>query len=135
MTWSCHYATGCFVAFLGDISKLKSDWNMKKWFCCPALELFHCLPLWKTVRLHGKKLQNATNTYSWDKLTPVKLHCMTATKVMNNKIAISLSDKEYPFIYQRKYQFITSLWSIQAAHAIFCTHHDKFLGNWYDKKI
>ena len=33
---------------------------MKKLFCCPALELFHCLPLWKTVRLHGKKLQNAT---------------------------------------------------------------------------
>ena len=28
---------------------LKSDWNMKKKFCCPALELFHYLPLWKTV--------------------------------------------------------------------------------------
>jgi hypothetical protein len=35
---------------------------MKKIFCFPALELFHCLPplfhcqpLWKTVRLHGKK--------------------------------------------------------------------------------
>ena len=49
MAWSCHYATGCFVAFLGDISTLKSGWNMKKIFCCPALELFHCLPLWKTV--------------------------------------------------------------------------------------
>ena len=43
---------------------------MKKIFGCPALELihcllplFHCLPLWKTVRLHGKKLQNATNKY------------------------------------------------------------------------
>jgi hypothetical protein len=34
---------------------------MKKLFCCPALELFHCLPQWKTGRLHGKKLQNATN--------------------------------------------------------------------------
>ena len=32
----------------------------EKKICCPALELFHCLPLWKTVRLHGKKLQNAT---------------------------------------------------------------------------
>ena len=49
MAWSCHYATGCFVAFLGDICTLKSGWNMKKLFCCPALELFHCLPLWKTV--------------------------------------------------------------------------------------
>ena len=35
---------------------------MKKIFYCPVLDLFHCLPLWKTVRLHGKKLQNATNT-------------------------------------------------------------------------
>ena len=26
--------------------------------CLPPL--FHCLPLWTTVRLHGKKLQNAT---------------------------------------------------------------------------
>ena len=60
--WSCHYATGCFVAFLGDISTLKLGWNMKKIFCCPALPpLFRCLPLWKTVRLHRKKLQNATN--------------------------------------------------------------------------
>ena len=40
MAWSCHYATGCFVAFLGDISILKSDWNVKKLFCCPALDLF-----------------------------------------------------------------------------------------------
>jgi hypothetical protein len=22
---------------------------MKKIFCCPVIELFHCLPLWKTV--------------------------------------------------------------------------------------
>ena len=22
---------------------------MKELFCCPARELFHCLPLWKTV--------------------------------------------------------------------------------------
>ena len=44
-----HYATECFVAFLGDISTLKSGWNLKKLFCFPALELFGCLPLWKTV--------------------------------------------------------------------------------------
>ena len=31
--------------------------------CLSALELFHCLPLWKTVRLYGKKLQNATKYY------------------------------------------------------------------------
>ena len=31
------YATGCFVAFLGDISISKSGKNIKKLFCCPAL--------------------------------------------------------------------------------------------------
>ena len=70
-----------FVAFLSNISILKSGWNMKKLLSCPALELFHCLPLWKTVlfvssrafwlplwttvRLHGKKLQNATKKHLW----------------------------------------------------------------------
>ena len=68
-----HYATGCFVAFLGDISTLRSGWNMKQLFCCPALELFHCLHLWKTVRLHGKKLQNATNYISvWTSKEEIK---------------------------------------------------------------
>ena len=43
--------------FLGNIS----GWKFKKIFFRPALELFHCLPLWTTVRLYGKKLQNATN--------------------------------------------------------------------------
>jgi hypothetical protein len=37
--------------------------EMKKLFCCPALELFSCLPLWKTVRLHGKKIQIAANIF------------------------------------------------------------------------
>ena len=56
-----------FCCIFGWYFFIKSGWNMKKLFCCPALELFHCLPplfrclpLWKTVRLHGKKLQNAT---------------------------------------------------------------------------
>ena len=34
----------------------------KKIFCCPALELFHCLPLWTTVRLHGKKATKCNKT-------------------------------------------------------------------------
>ena len=41
---------------------------MKEISYCLALELFHCLhllfrcvPLWTSMRLHGKKLQNATN--------------------------------------------------------------------------
>ena len=64
-----------FCCILGDISTLKSGWNMKKSFCCPALELFHCLPplfcclpMWKTVRLHGKKLQNATKCFIWTQI-------------------------------------------------------------------
>ena len=46
LVWSCHYATGCFVEFLGDIFTLKYEQI-----------------LWTTVRLHGKKLQNATNFF------------------------------------------------------------------------
>ena len=64
-----HYATGYIVAFLGDISMLNQA-ESKKIFCLSALDIFHCLPplvhclpLWKTVRLHGKKLQNATNIF------------------------------------------------------------------------
>ena len=37
---------------------------MKKIFCCPALEHFDWLTLWTTVRLHEKKLQNATKAIS-----------------------------------------------------------------------
>ena len=48
--WSCYYATGCFVAFLSDFI-LKKRTKHKKIFCCPALEVFCCLPLWKTVQL------------------------------------------------------------------------------------
>ena len=52
-----------------SIFQLKSFFNVYpygKQCCLSALELFHCLPplfrclpLWKTVRLHGKKLQKA----------------------------------------------------------------------------
>ena len=64
-------ATGCFVAFLGDISTWKSGWSMKKTFCCPALELFHCLPLWKTVLfVSSRAFSLSTPTFSLS--TPVE---------------------------------------------------------------
>ena len=57
---------------------------MKKIFCCPALELFHCLlplfhclPLWTTVRLHGKKLQNATNSFMGTSVNELTAYGMT----------------------------------------------------------
>ena len=65
MAWSCHYATGCFVAFLGDISTLKSGWNMKKNILMSSSRAFSLsTPTFSlstpVVRLYGKKLQNAT---------------------------------------------------------------------------
>ena len=42
---------------------------MKKIFCCPALDLFHCLPLWKTVLFVSsseatwKKATKSTNDF------------------------------------------------------------------------
>ena len=53
--WSCHYETGCFVSFWGDISILKSYWNMKKVFCCPALELFIVYPHFFVVYSCGQQ--------------------------------------------------------------------------------
>ena len=38
-----------YIALVICTSILKSGWSMKKLFCCPALEIFHCLPLCKTV--------------------------------------------------------------------------------------
>ena len=57
LAWSCHYATGCLVAFLGDISILTSGWIVKESFCCPALELFHCLPPLKNSAVCRYKMQ------------------------------------------------------------------------------
>ena len=43
---------------------------MKKLFCCPALELFHCLPLWKTVLfVSSRAFSLSTPTFSLS--TPV----------------------------------------------------------------
>ena len=52
-----HHATGCFVAFLGNISILKWGWNINKLFCCSALELFTCLTLRKYVTISFKMQQ------------------------------------------------------------------------------
>ena len=119
MAWFCYYATGYFVAFLDDISMLKSGWNMKKIFCCPALELFNCLPLrktllfislelfhcllplfwclplWKTVRLHGKKLQNATNfeTKNIYELAPIPTLCEYIVRIHTQRTLFSLKNK------------------------------------------
>ena len=89
--WRDHYATGCFVAFLGDISTLKSGWNVKKIFCCPALELFHCLSLWKTVLFVSSR--------AFSLFTPVENSEATWKKATNcNKMAI--------FAYFQKYAYV-----------------------------
>ena len=44
---------------------------MKKLFCCPALELFHCLPLWNTVLfVSSRAFPLSTSTFLLS--TPVK---------------------------------------------------------------
>ena len=46
--------------------------NMKKLFCCPALELFCCLPHWKTVLLSSSrafKMSNPMENTTWKKST------------------------------------------------------------------
>ena len=53
---------------------------MKKLFCCPALELFHCLPQWKTVLFVSSRafslstpVENSEAT--WKKATKCNKHC------------------------------------------------------------
>ena len=43
---------------------------MKKMFCCPALELLHCLPLWKKVLFVSSKAFSLT-TPTFSLSTPV----------------------------------------------------------------
>ena len=38
-----------FCGFFGWYFYIEIRLKYEKIFCCPALELFHCLPLWKTV--------------------------------------------------------------------------------------
>ena len=38
---------------------------MKKIFCCPALELFHCLPLWKTVLFVSSRAFSLSTPTFW----------------------------------------------------------------------
>ena len=81
---------------------------MKKIFFCPTLELFHYLPLWKTVRLHGKKLQNATNL-NFLRITQNSLFEFPAqdSNFAHFLSRIKLSDKKLPllrYILYIKYQ-------------------------------
>ena len=62
---------------------LKSDWNMKKIFCCPALELFHCLPLRKTVLfVSSRAFLLSTPTFLFS--TPVEESEATWKKKLQN---------------------------------------------------
>ena len=112
MAWSCHYATGCFVAFLGDIFTLKSGWSMKKIFCCPVLELFHCLPLWKTVLfVSSRAFSLSTPTFSLS--TPVENSKATWKKATKcNKCSLWMTQNGG---YKKTYQ-IMSTSSIMGCH-------------------
>ena len=75
-------------------------------FFCPALELFHCLPplfcclpLWTTVRLHGKKLQNATNqdTYLLSSSHFLFTFCFCTRNVLGN-VLLTMKNYGNPFL-------------------------------------
>ena len=122
LAWSCHFATGCFVAFFGwyfyieirlkyeTIILLSSsrafsfsipmENSAVCQLCHCLLHLFCCLPMWKTMRLHGKKLQNATNTFRSD-FNPLCL--ATATRLFFRDdwlhvIGEGVNQWIYPFI-------------------------------------
>jgi len=49
-------------SFLGN---KKLSLNQNVWRDHATMQLFRCLPLWTTVRVHGKKLQNATKQITY----------------------------------------------------------------------
>ena len=85
--WRDHNTMDVLLHFLGDISILNSDWNMRTLFCCLALELFHCLPLWKTgLFVSSRAFSVSTPTFSlstpvdnseatWKKATKAIFNC------------------------------------------------------------
>ena len=80
---------------------------MKKIFCCPALELFHCLPLWKTVlfvRSGAFSLSTATFLLS----TPVDNSETTWKKATKCNNSIKLLQFENNYI-SAKYLTMKSL--------------------------
>ena len=66
LVWSCNRM---FCCIFGWYFYVKSGWNMKKILLSSSRAFslstptFSLSTLWTTVRLHGKKLQNATNLY------------------------------------------------------------------------
>ena len=91
-------------------------WNQaeiwKKIFCCPALELFHCLsplfhclpplfhclPLWTTVRLHGKKYKMQQIFFN-AKIPEIIVRFITATGAFcwtgnGNQYMLAISNSE-----------------------------------------
>ena len=119
MAWSCHYATGCFVAFLGDICTLKSGWNMKKLFCCPALELFHCLPLWKTVLFVSSRAFLLS--------TPTFLFSTPAEKSEATWKKATKCNKHFCLFYRVTQKDLNDFWKVSVASKWVKPHLQNFL--------
>ena len=80
---------------------------MKKIFCCPALELFHCLPLWKTVLfVSSRALSLSTLTFSLS--TPVDNSEATLKKATKCTNTILYHLLLLPQFEKRRGQAVTS---------------------------
>ena len=99
-----------FCCIFGWFSLSKSGWNMKKLFCCPALELFHCLPLLKTVLfVSSRAFLLSTTTFSlstpvenseatWKKATKCNKHSLSQRKaVLASVPCLGIVHKSYIF--------------------------------------
>ena len=86
---------------------------MKKIFCCPVLELFHCLPLWKTVLfVRSRAFSLSTPTFllstpvadnsetTWKKATKCNKKTDALKMKVNEKTIyfVSLEILDYPLV-------------------------------------
>ena len=73
---------------------------MKKLFCCPALELFCCLPLWKTVLfVSSRAFSLSTPTF------------LLSTPVENSEATWKKATKCNKYLFSLTFQFMWNLCS------------------------
>ena len=119
-----------FCCIFGWYFYIEIRLKQEKIFCCPALEHFHCLPplfcclpLWKTVRLHGKKLQNATKVSGGRKCVSLTSYmCLTAYCVFD--IINSLKLFVQPLLFGKESDINNRLWIKLSGRncEMFCKH-------------
>ena len=110
MAWSCHYATGYFVAFFSDISILKSGWNLKKYSVFLLQSFFIVYPCGQQWDYMGKsyKMQQIkrSTTPNWIQFT------VQAVYLLLDRTSILQDNDLFHFIHNIIYSYELAFFSL-----------------------